>query len=122
MFQLTLAEANSLRSQFATLNAGKRGGHRKYLPYVFTEHGVAMLSGVLKSKRAIDVNVAVMRAFVRLRQILSMNKELAAKLHQLEQKTEKHDEEIHAIFDAIRRLMAPSETSKRRIGFHQSIK
>ena len=115
MFQLTKDESSSLRSQFVTL---KRGGHRKYLPYVFTEQGVAMLSSVINSERAIQVNIAIMRAFVKLRQILSTNKELAGKLKELEHKVEKHDTEIHAIFEAIRQLMAPPDKPKRRIGFH----
>ena len=96
----------------------KRGKHTKYLPYAFTEQGVAMLSSVLNSKRAIQVNIAIMRAFVKLRQILSTNKELAHKLKELEHKTEKHDTEIQAIFEAIRQLMKPPERPKRRIGFH----
>lgn len=87
--------------------------------YAFTEQGVAMLSSVLNSPQAIQMNIAIMRAFVKLRQILSTHKDLAAKLEQLERKIEKHDEDIHAIFEAIRRLMAPPpEPSKRGIGFH----
>jgi len=77
-----------------------------------------MLSTVLHSERAIQVNIAIMRAFVKLRQILSTNKELARKLAQLEHRIEKHDTEIHAIFEAIRQLMAPQDKPKRRIGFH----
>ena len=117
MFQLTKDEALSLRSQIATL---KRGEHRKYLPYVFTEQGVAMLSSVLNSERAIQVNIAIMRAFVKIRQILSTNKELAAKLSELEQRIEKHDTEIHAIFEAIRQLMTPPDKPRRSIGFHST--
>ena len=116
MFQLTENETVSLRSQIATL---KRGKHRKYLPYAFTEQGVSMLSSVLNSERAIQVNIAIMRAFVKLRQILSANKKLAHKLKELERKTEKHDTEIQAIFEAIRQLMKPPEQLKRRIGFHK---
>ena len=122
MFQLTKKEslmfqieASSLRSQFAT---SKRGG-RRYLPYVFTEQGVAMLSSVLNSKRAIQVNIAIMRVFVKLREILSAHKELAHKLSQLERKIEKHDAEIQGIFEAIRQLMKPSGKSKHRIGFYK---
>lgn len=85
--------------------------------YAFTEQGVAMLSSVLNSPRAIQMNIAIMRAFVKLRQILSTHKELALKLKQLEMKIEKHDEEIHAIFEAIRKLMTPVEPPKKRIGF-----
>ncbi len=117
MFQLTPDEFESLRFQIGTSKKG-RGG-RRYLPLVFTEQGVAMLSSVLQSKRAIQVNIAIMRAFVRLKTILSMHKELAHKLNELERKIEKHDEDICAIFEAIRQLMAPSpEPTKRRIGFH----
>jgi hypothetical protein len=126
MFKLTKQESENLicekealssRSQIATL---KQGQNIKYLPYVFTEQGVAMLSSVLNSDRAIEVNITIMRAFVKLRQILSTHKELAHKLTELERKIEKHDEDICAIFEAIRRLMAPPpEPPKRRIGFHQ---
>lgn len=115
MFQLTKREADCLRPQNATL---KRGQHSKYLPYVFTEQGVAMLSSVLNSGRAIQVNIAIMRVFVKLRQILSTHRKLAYKLDQLERKTEKHDTEIQAIFEAIRQLMTIPEKSRRRIGFH----
>ncbi len=124
MLQLTWQEAQSLRSQFATLDndniaISKRGRHAKYAPYAFTEQGVAMLSSVLNSKRAIQVNIAIMRAFVKLKNILSAHKELAHKLSELEHKIEKHDEDIRAIFEAIRQLMEPPpEKPKRRIGFH----
>jgi len=114
MFQLTKKEGKLLRSQFVIL---KQGEHIKYLPYAFTEQGVAMLSGVLQSKRAIIVNVAIMRAFVKLRKTLSAHRELAHKLNQLEHKIEKHDEEIQSIFKAIRQLMLPPEKSKSKIGF-----
>ena len=88
------------------------------MPYAFTEEGIAMLSSVLRSKRAVQVNIAIMRAFVKLRQILSINKELACKLAELERKVEKHDENIHAIFEAIRKLMAPALVKpKPQIGF-----
>jgi len=113
MFQLNEVEFDNLRSQFVT----SRWGGRRYLPYAFTEQGVSMLSSVLRSKRAIQVNIAIMRAFVKLRQILSTHKELAHKLAELERKIEKHDTEIKAIFDAIRQLMAPSVKPKGRIGF-----
>lgn len=89
------------------------------MPRAFTEQGVAMLSSVLRSKRAIHVNIAIMRAFVRLKTILSTHKELAHKLAELERKIEKHDADIGTIFEAIRQLMAPPpEPPKRRIGFH----
>jgi len=129
MFQLTKEETESLRFQIGILKtveqAGSqpedvkrgRGQHRKYLPYVFTEQGVAMLSSVLHSERAIQVNIAIMRAFVKLKEMLSTNKELAHKLAQLERKTEKHNGEIKLIFDAIRQLMIPPEKAKKKIGF-----
>ncbi|MBI4848244.1 MAG: ORF6N domain-containing protein [Nitrospirae bacterium] len=129
MFQLTKEETDSLRFQIGILKTGEqsrsqsgeiksgRGQHRKYLPYVFTEQGVAMLSSVLHSKRAIQVNIAIMRTFVKLKEMLSTNQELAYKLAQLEQKMEKHDGEIKVIFDAIRQLMVPLETKKKKIGF-----
>jgi hypothetical protein len=116
MFQLTLDEYKILRSQFAT---SSWGGER-YPPYVFTEQGVAMLSSVLNSERAIQVNIAVMRAFIRLRRVIAAHEELARKFSELERKIEKHDVEIQSIFEAIRRLMAPPpERPKRRIGFRQ---
>ena len=98
-----------------TLN---RGSNIKYRPYAFTEQGVAMLSAVLKSKRAVQVNIAIMRTFVKLREMFALHKELAHKLEHLERKIEKHDSEIQNIFEAIRRLMVPLPgTPKRRIGF-----
>jgi phage regulator Rha-like protein len=115
MFQLAEEEYDSLRFQFGTL---KRGQHSKYLPFVFTQEGVAMLSGVLHSPRAVQVNVAIMRAFVRLRETLSLHKELAHLLADLERKIENHDENIRSLFDAIRQLMTPPETPRREIGFH----
>jgi phage regulator Rha-like protein len=96
----------------------KMGQHPKYLLYAFTEQGVAMLSSVLRTSRVIQVNIAIMRAFVKLRQMLTAHKELAQKLTELEQKIEKHDGEIGAIFQAIRQLMAPAPARPRRkIGF-----
>ncbi|MBI5675051.1 MAG: ORF6N domain-containing protein [Nitrospirae bacterium] len=119
MFQLTMEEDESLRSQIVTLKKG-RGEHRKYLPNVFTEQGVAMLSSVLNSERAIQVNVVIMRTFVKLRAFLSANKELAHKLMLLETRIEKHDDEIKAIFNAIRQLMIPTEMPKKKpIGFRR---
>lgn len=112
MFQLTKEETNSLRFQIGISKSG-RGG-RRYSPYVFTEQGVAMLSSVLKSERAAQVNVAVMRAFVRLRQILSSNKDLSLRLDELENK---YDTQFKAVFDAIRELMSPPAKPQKRIGF-----
>lgn len=116
MFQLSGAEARSLRSQIVTLKMSPsgRGQHRKYLPYAFTEQGVAMLSSVLQSKRAIRVNVEVMRAFVRLRNLIGHNRELARRIDALESK---YDRQFKVVFDAIRELMAPPPVPRRRIGF-----
>jgi hypothetical protein len=113
MFQLTVEEADLLRSQFVTLEPG-RGQHRKYLPYAFTEQGVAMLSSVLRSQRAVQVNIEIMRAFVRLRQMLQQNADLARKLAVLEKK---YDAQFRVVFDAIRELMKPPAKPRRRIGF-----
>jgi hypothetical protein len=115
MFQLTADEAEALRFQIGIL---KKGLHFKYLPHVFTQEGVAMLSGVLRSSRAEQVNIAIMRAFVRLRETLSLHKELAHKLSELERKIENHDENIRTLFEAIHQLMTPPETPHREIGFH----
>lgn len=115
MFQLPAAEAESLIFQFG-ISEG-RGG-RRHRPYAFTEQGVAMLSSVLNSPRAVKVNIAIMRAFVKLRKTLETNRELARKFSELEQRVGKHDEEITAIIEAIRQLMAPPEKPKREIGFH----
>ncbi len=116
MVQLSREELDFMVSQNVTPSRKRFGG---YLPYAFTEQGVAMLSGVLHSKRAVQVNIAIMRAFVKLRNILGAHKELAYKLKELEDRIEKHDTEIQSIFDAIRQLMAPPpEPPKKRIGFH----
>ena len=115
-FQLTQMEYDSLRSQIATLKRG-RGQHRKYLPLAFTEQGVAMLSSVLTSDRAVDVNIEIVRAFVRLRNFLATHRELADKLKELEQKLGAHDRQIEVIFEAIRQLMAPPKIKRRPIGF-----
>ena len=115
MFQLERDEAEAIsrsRSQSVTL---KRGQNIKYLPYAFTEQGVAMLSSVLRSERAVRVNIEIMRAFVHLRQLLSTHADLARKLEALESK---YDAQFKVVFDAIRELMAPAESQpKRRIGF-----
>ena len=115
MFQLTADEAECLRFQFGTL---KRGQHFKYLPRVFTQEGVAMLSSVLRSSRAIQVNITIMRVFVRLRETLALHKELAYKLAELERKMEGHDISIRTLFDAIRVLAAPPAKPSGEIGFH----
>ena len=119
MFQLTDSEWAALRSQIVT-SKPSRGG-RRYAPYAFTEQGVAMLSSVLGSERAIAVNIEIMRAFVRMRALLASNRELAKRLDQLEARIDKklttHDESIAAILSAIRELMNPPEPKHRSIGF-----
>ena len=136
MFQLSNEEAQVLRSQLSLANrqatenegvernwsqfvtsSGKYRGS-KYRPYAFIEQGIAMLSSVLNSKRAVKVNIAIMRAFVKLRWALETNRELAQKFAQLERRVDKHDDEIAAILEAIRQLMAPAEKPRREIGFH----
>jgi hypothetical protein len=130
MFQLSWEEVKALRSHFVILDSGRpdrtgnprsqfvimaSGKNVKYLPYAFTEQGVAMLSGVLRSRRAIQVNVAIMRAFVKLREILAAHKDLARKLDEMEKK---YDSQFKVVFEAIRALMAPPEhKQKGRIGF-----
>jgi len=111
MFQLNDQEFRSLKSQIVT---SSWGGLRRAAPYAFTEQGVAMLSSVLRSKRAIRVNVEIMRAFVRLRQMLASHADLARKLDTLERK---YDTQFKVVFDAIRELMKPPEPRQRRIGF-----
>jgi hypothetical protein len=113
MFQLSSEEAAGLRSQTVTLKTG-RGAHRKYRPYAFTEQGVAMLSSVLRSPRAVLVNIEIMRAFVRLRQILASNLDLARRLDELERR---YDARFKVVFHAIRDLMQPPAPPRKRIGF-----
>ena len=119
MSALTATEWQSLRSQIVTLETGL-GQHRKYLPYVFTEHGAIMTATLLNSPRAVEVSVYVVRAFVQLREFLASNKDLARQLKALEQRIEKklgsHDQAIAGIIDTLRQLMSPA-TAKRRIGF-----
>ena len=120
MFQLNNQEIAILRSQFVTSRFAHGG--RRSAPYAFTEQGVAMLSSVLNSPRAIAVNIEIMRTFVRMREVLATNKELATKLEELERrmgrKLQSHDQAIASILDAIRQLMTPPETEgKRPIGF-----
>jgi hypothetical protein len=119
MFQLNDEESEALRCQFGISNAAGRGG-RRYLPYAFTQEGVAMLSSVLRSGRAVLVNVAIMRAFVRLREILISNKDLANRLDSLEKK---YDSSFRVVFDAIRKLMGPpTDRDRRAIGFRKDNK
>jgi hypothetical protein len=121
MFQLSQSEFHSLRKQMGDRNlksqiaiSSSDWGGRRSPPYAFTEQGVAMLSGVLRSKRAVRVNIEIMRAFVRLRQILASNAQLAKKLDTLEKR---YDAQFKVVFEAIRELMTPPEPKKRRIGF-----
>ena len=115
MFQLNSAESESLRSQFATSKTG-RGG-RRYLPFAFTEHGAIMLAAVLNTPRAIEVSVFLVRAFVRLREILATHRSLANKLVELERRIETHDEAIRSLVSAIHQLMAVPERPPKKIGF-----
>jgi len=114
MFQMTKEETESSRFQIGTL---KRGQNIKYLPYAFTEHGVLMLSSVLNSQKAIAVNILIMRAFVKLRELMMTHKDLARKIEELEKK---YDSQFHAVFAAIRQLMSQPEpaSSRKKIGFH----
>ena len=114
MFQLDAEEVANLKFQFGISS----WGGRRRLPHAFTEQGVAMLSSVLNSERAVKVNIAIMRAFVKLCGTLDTNRELARKFAELERRVGKHDDEIAAILEAIRQLMAPSEKPRREIGFH----
>ena len=120
MFELTWEETESLRSQFATL---KRGEHIKYLPFAFTEQGVAMLSSVLNSDRAIEVNIQIMRVFTKLREMMISHKDLARKIEDLERKFQDHDKRIIQIFDAIRQMMTipeqegPEPYKRHKVGF-----
>jgi len=143
MFQLIEVEADSLRSQIVTLNAEdpnlksqsvtssrgksasrsqtvilKRGQHLKYLPYAFTEQGVAMLSSVLRSPRAVEVNIAIMRTFVQLRRLMDSNQLLAEKIENLERKYAEHDQNFTLVFDAIKQLIAEDPTPTKEMGFH----
>jgi hypothetical protein len=117
MFQLEKDEFDSLRSQIATLKTG-RGEHRKYLPLAFTEHGAIMAATLLNTTRATELSVHVVRAFVELRGIVASNKEVAAKVHQLERKVASHDRSIAELAETMGELLAPPPaTPKRPIGF-----
>ncbi len=115
MFQLTAEETTSLRLQIATSKEG-RGG-RRYLPYVFTEHGVAMLSSVLNSERAVEMNILIIRAFIKLRDVLATHKDLAARLKNLESIQKRHGSVIKVLAEEIDQMQQPAQSSGRRIGF-----
>jgi phage regulator Rha-like protein len=114
MFELTQKEYESLRSQNATL---KQGGHTKYLPYAFTEHGVLMLANVLKSGRAIEMSIKVIDVFVKLREMLLTHKDILLKLELLEKQVVQNSEEIQTIFSALKQLLNPPQEPRKRIGF-----
>lgn len=117
MFRLTQEEADSLRFQFETSKKG-RGG-RRYLPYAFTQEGVAMLSSVLHSPRAVQANIQIMRAFIKLREMVATNELVRQKIEDLERKYKKHDKQFKAVFEALRELLEPAKTPKKKpIGFH----
>lgn len=116
MLELSLAEATALRRQFGTLEKG-RGRYAKYEPYAFTEHGVAMLSSVLKSKRAVHMNILIIRAFVKLREVLATHKDLARKMEELERRQRDHSTKINAVYVVVKRLIAAPAKPKRPIGF-----
>ncbi|MEK7765237.1 MAG: ORF6N domain-containing protein, partial [bacterium] len=113
MFQTSGPETSNLKSQFVISS----WGGRRHRPFAFTEQGVAMLSSVLRSRRAVRVNVEIMRAFVRIREVLATRQDLAEKIAKLERVVMKHDKGLRAVFAAIRRLMAPPRVKPRRIGF-----
>jgi phage regulator Rha-like protein len=118
MFELNAEEVVNLsRSQFVTL---KRGQNIKYPPYAFTEHGVLMLSSVLRSERAVQVNIQIMRVYSKMKELLLMNKDILTKLEKLEMRSDKHDKEIKLIFDSIKRLIAQPIERTQRIGFKKN--
>ena len=117
MFQLTKSEWESLRSQFATSKNG-RGG-RRYYPRVFTEHGAIMLASVLNSERAVSTSIFVVRAFIKLREQLSLTDKLSRKIIKMEKEVTRHDKEIVALFTALRQLITPPAKPKKKIGFEK---
>ena len=114
MFELTKEEELSLRSQVVTL---KRGEHSKYSPFTFTEHGVLMLSSVLKSERAVQVNIRIMRIYTRMREILLSNKDILLKMEQLEKKSRLHEQDIQLIFTYLKKLLNPKKIPISKIGY-----
>lgn len=116
MFRLSEGEFKSLRSQFVTSKIG-RGG-RRYLPYAFTEHGVAMLSSVLNSPRAVQMNIFIIRAFIKIREMLAIHKDLAQKIDEIERKQKEHSEQLTSIYSVIKQLINPPSKPKKSIGFN----
>ncbi|MCA6450140.1 MAG: ORF6N domain-containing protein [Chitinophagaceae bacterium] len=122
MYELTENEYKSLRSQFATLKIGRRGAHSKYLPFAFTEQGIAMLSGVLHSDTAIDMRISIMRAFINMRRFLFQYNELAEQVHAIKESVSNHNEQLAQIYDAIENLLDEKQEQnnweeRERIGF-----
>jgi phage regulator Rha-like protein len=115
MFKLTAEEAKNLRSQFATSSAGHGG--RRYLPSVFTEHGVAMLSSVLNSERAVQMNILIVRAFIALRKMLASHDHLARKIETLERQQAEQGSQLASVYSIVKQLINPQVRSRRRIGF-----
>ena len=119
MFELTQAEFESLRTQFATLKGG-RGEHSKYMPFAFTEQGVAMLSSILNSETAIRVNIQIIRVFTRMRQLLISQKDILLQLEKIERGLSGHDKEIQLIFKYMKQLLTPPQQPRNKIGFKMS--
>ncbi len=119
MFKLGIEESDSLRYQIGTSKKVGRGG-RRYLPYVFTEHGVAMLSSVLSSQRAVQMNILIIRAFIKLREMLSTHKDLARKIEDLERKQKEHGQQLTAVYSIVKQLIDPPPKPKRKVGFRLS--
>jgi len=115
MFEMTTTELKNWRSQFVTSNSEKMG--LRYKPFCFTEQGVAMLSSVLKSKQAIEMNIRIVRIFTKMREVLSSHKEILSSLEHLEKKLNRHDEDIQLIFEALKHLLNPKQPPRKRIGF-----
>lgn len=121
MFQLNQEEYNSLRSQFVTLENGK-GNHRKYLPYVFTEHGVLMLSSVLRSDRAVAVNIHIMRVYKKLKEMVLTHKDILLELEEIKKKMIAQDEKIEVVFDYLTKFVTQEQEPREQIGFRKSSK
>lgn len=114
-FQLSVDEAENLRSQFATSSFGYGG--RRYLPYVFTEHGIAMLASVLRSERAAQMSIFIVRAFIKMREMLATHADLALKISEIERKQKEHGDQLSVVYSVVKQLMNPPDGPKKRIGF-----